>query len=46
VFWCADGSVVSMFAFSASGPTPESLRLVAQRDRGSLEGTGGGEEGR
>lgn len=46
MFWCAGGSVVSMFAFSASGPTPESLRLVAQRDSGSLEGTGRGEEGR
>ena len=34
-----------MFDFSASGPTPGSLRLVAQRDRGPWRAQGEGKRG-
>ena len=38
----ADGSAVAVYAFSAFGPTPESIRLAAEEDRRALRG---GEEG-
>lgn len=42
-----DGSVVGVFAFTAFGPTPESIRLAAEEDQRSLEYRGGegGERG-
>jgi len=49
----ADGSVVAAFAFSAFGPTPETLREAAEedlqrlrRDRRAWEGAEDGKEGR
>jgi hypothetical protein len=39
-----DGSRVAVFAFSAFGPAPESIRLAAEEDRRVLDG--GEEDGR
>jgi hypothetical protein len=41
----ADGTAVEIFAFTALGPTPESVRLAAEEDRRVI-GDRGGEEGK